>query len=221
MIVVIQCAARKRTGAGFLVSADGRPVDFVAVPAAVPSDQSDPGRVYARPDDICSGATSWRDELLAYNREPHGNPLGLCPAYRLYSNPIYERLAAHVGLTKLYILSAGWGLIAADFLTPSYDITFRPAADSYKRRRKADRYDDFHMLPDDTEENIIFFGGRDYLPLFGSLTHPVRATRTVFHNSAQPPQLSGCTLRRFDTSARTNWHYECASAFIDGTVSVE
>jgi hypothetical protein len=217
VIVIIQCAATKRAGAGHLVPADGRPVDFVANFAAAPSD---PGRVYARPDDVCGGSTTWRRVLLAYNREPRDNPLGLYPAYRLYENPAYERLADRFRVSKLYVLSAGWGLIAADFLTPCYDITFSPSADGYKRRRKGDRYDDFCMLPDDTEKEILFFGGKDYLPLFCSLTRSVRAPKTVFYNAAQQPQVTGCALVRFDTTTRTNWHYECANAFQNGDVAI-
>jgi hypothetical protein len=129
------------------------------------------------------------------------------------------RLADRFGLSKLYILSAGWGLIAADFLTPYYDITFSQSADSYKRRRKADHYDDFRMLPDDTEEEVLFFGGKDYLPLFCSLTRSVRTTKTAFYNSAQRPQVTDCALVRFDTTTRTNWHYECANAFLSSDVS--
>jgi hypothetical protein len=217
VIVVIQCAASKRAGAGHLVAADGRPVDFVADPGAAPSDQ---GRVYARPDDACGGAISWRQALLAYNREPRDNPFGLYPAYRLYENRTYERLSDRFGLSKLYILSAGWGLIAADFLTPYYDITFSLSADGYKRRKKADHCDDFHMVPDDTEEEILFFGGKDYLTLFCSLTRSVRAAKTAFYNSAQRPQVTGCALVRFDTTTRTNWHYECAKAFVNGDVTI-
>jgi hypothetical protein len=122
-------------------------------------------------------------------------------------------------LGNLFILSAGWGLIAADFLTPYYDITFSQSAEGYKRRRKSDRYDDFRMLPHDTDEDIVFFGGKDYLPLFCSLTSAIRTTKTVFYNSAQRPQVTGCALKRFDTTTRTNWHYECANAFLDGAVS--
>jgi hypothetical protein len=47
--------------------------------------------------------------LLAYNRHPDGNPLGLLPAYRLYQNPVYERVVDKLGTSHVYILSAGWG----------------------------------------------------------------------------------------------------------------
>jgi hypothetical protein len=84
----------------------------------------------------------------------------------VYGNKVYERLADHFGGQKVFILSAGWGLIRADFLTPYYDITFSQSADAYKRRKKTDRYADFCMPPGDTDDDIFFFGGKDYLPLF-------------------------------------------------------
>jgi hypothetical protein len=122
------------------------------------------------------------------------------------------------GSENVYILSVGWGLIRADFLTPSYDITFSPSADAYKRRRKTDQYDDLRMLRNDTEDDIVFFGGKDYLPLFCSLTDTNRSRKIVFFNSTGIPRLNGCTLKRFETTTRTNWHYECANAFLDGTI---
>lgn len=65
------------------------------------------------------------------------------------------------GLHKVYILSAGWGLIRADFLTPYYyDVTFSQSAEGYKRRRKSDRYQDFSMLPEHAEEEIVFLAAR-------------------------------------------------------------
>jgi hypothetical protein len=215
MIVVIQCAASKRSDAGHLVSARGKPVDFVADPLAAPVD---PTRISAKPDDLSDGGISWRRMLLKYNQQDKANPLGLYPAYHLYENKIYRRLVDHIGLHKVYILSAGWGLISANFLTPHYDITFSQSAEGYKRRRKTDHYIDFRMLPDETDEEILFFGGKDYLPLFCSLTNAIKTTKTVFYNSAQRPQVSGCTLQRFETTTRTNWQYECANAFLDGAI---
>jgi len=217
MIIVIQCAASKRSGARHLVSVTAKPVLFVAEPQAAPAD---PAHVYARPDDPSGAGMSWRQTLLKYNEEAGDNPLGLYPAWKLYENKTYGRLVDRFDLQKLYILSAGWGLIRADFLTPYYDITFSPSAERYKRRRKADRYQDFRMLPDQTDEHILFFGGKDYLPLFCSLTGAIRSKKTIFYNSARLPQADGCTLERFETTTRTNWHYECANAFLDGALGV-
>jgi hypothetical protein len=214
MIVVIQCAARKRSDAGRLRRADGKPVVFVAQPNLAPPDD---GVAYARPDDVSEGGMSWRESLLNYNAAPHDNSLGLCPAYLLYQNKIYVRLVNRFGPENVYILSAGWGLVRADFLTPYYDITFSPSAEAYKRRYRADSYSDFRMLPDQMDQEIVFFGGKDYLPLFCSLTTAVRTKRTIFYNSAKTPRVNSCALERFATATRTNWHYECANAFLDGT----
>jgi hypothetical protein len=177
--------------------------------------------MYARPDDLSDSGLSWRKVLLKYNEASDGNPLRLYPAYQLYENKVYGRLVDRLGMQNVYILSAGWGLIRADFLTPRYDITFSPSADCWKRRKTADRYDDFRMLlPDNTDGDIVFFGGKDYLPLFCSLTDMTRVTKIVVYNSATVPQLNGCTLRRFETTTRTNWHYECANAFPDGSINI-
>jgi hypothetical protein len=216
MIVVIQCAARKLPTAGHLVSANGQPVDFVAHPEIAPRVS---GRACARPDDLRDGGTPWRKVLLEYNENPGDNPLRLYPAYRLYENKTYERLVDHFGASNVHILSAGWGLIRADFLTPSYDITFSPSADPYKRRRKVDHYEDFRLPPEDTGKDIVFLGGKDYLPLFCSLTGTSGGKRTVFFNSREAPQYEGITLKRYETATRTNWRYQCAEAFLDGRVS--
>jgi hypothetical protein len=209
MIVVIQCAATKRPDAGRFMSADGRPIVFVAHPELAPVSAS---CVYGRPDDSAGNGRTWRDHLLAYDATD-GNPLRLLPAYRLYENPVYGHLADQCGLGNLYILSAGWGLIGARFLTPYYDITFSQSAEPYKRRRREDRYQDFRLLPNETNEPIVFFGAKDYVPMFCALTAGVNSERTVFYNSSRAPEAPGCRLERFVTATRTNWHYECAHRF--------
>lgn len=218
MIIIIQCAASKQSCAGHLVTANGKRVVFVAQPQDA---TTDPAHAYARPDDLSDTGSSWRDVLLSYNQQKENNPLGLYPAYQLYQNKAYERLVKRFGVRNVYILSAGWGLIAADFLTPYYDITYSQSAPSYKRRRKTDRYHDFRMSSDNTEEEIIFFGGKDYLPLFCALTDEVRGRKTIFYNSANAPKIPGYTLKRFETTTRTNWHYKCVNAFLDGTINAK
>jgi len=217
MIVVIQCAARKKPNAGYLLRPDGRKVLFVADPDSTPANAA---HAYVRPDDIADTGESWRAKLLRYNDAPGNNLLGLLPAWQLYENRTYKLLADKYGLDHLYILSAGWGLIAADFLTPAYDITFSPSADSFKRRRKKDRYDDLCMLPADTAEPVVFFGGKDYVSLFCSLTERIKGQRHVIYNSANAPDAPGCLLKRYNTTTRTNWHYECAKAFIAEEIGI-
>jgi hypothetical protein len=215
MIVVIQCAGSKREGAGCLTTKDGRPVSFVAHPEAAPPAAN---RLYARPDDPSDLGASWRERLLAYNETPGDNRLELLPAFELYKNDIYRALIARFSVENSYILSAGWGLLNAAFLTPSYDITFSASAENFVRRRKGDSYHDLCMLPVDTEGPVIFFGSKEYVPLFAALTHSVKCRKTVFYNSSHPPAAPGCVLERFETRTRTNWQYECAAAFLNGNI---
>jgi hypothetical protein len=107
------------------------PVSFVAHPELAPPAA---GCVYARPDDASQAGGTWREQLVAYNSSPGDNPLGLLPAFELYENDIYRAMVKQCGVEKTYILSAGWGLIDAAFLTPAYDITFSAQADKFVRR---------------------------------------------------------------------------------------
>jgi hypothetical protein len=218
MIVVIQCAASKRTNAGRLRTKDGRAVLFVADPARAPATGD---RLYARPDDQSDQGVTWRELLTRYIASPGNNPLGLLPAMELYENAAYLRLVEKFGAENTFILSAGWGLISSSCLTPDYDITFSASAEAYKRRRRQDDYRDFQMLPGPTPEPIVFLGGKDYLPLFARLTQPISSRKVVFYNSAVEPIASGCLMRRFETTTRTNWHYECANALISGEITVQ
>ncbi len=170
------------------------------------------------PSETARSLITWRDLLAEYNATG-ANPLGLLPAYRLYRHQVYGQLAGRYGVDNVFILSAGWGLIRADFLTPKYDITFSAGADKYKKRSKRDRYNDFRMLPDDCCDDVVFFGGKDYLPLFCNLTREYRGRRFIYYNSGSPPGLPGCTLIRYQTTTRTNWHYGCARDFMAGRIT--
>jgi hypothetical protein len=99
--------------------------------------------LYAHPDGRSDvPGQTWRQQLVAYNTSARDNPLGLLEAYRLYKNPVYDELVVAYGLANVFILSAGWGLIRADYLLPDYDITFTSTkpADRYKRRMPGDKY---------------------------------------------------------------------------------
>jgi len=86
---------------------------------------------YARPDDASDQGVSWRSLIWDYNKARARNPLKLYPAYRLYIDDAYGALVKQFGITNTFILSAGWGLIRSDFLTPQYNITFSGAAGPY------------------------------------------------------------------------------------------
>ena len=88
MIAVIQCAATKRSDAGYLRRQDGMKVMFVADSAKAPADSE---CAYARPDDVSDTGASWREVLVRYNANRGNNPLGLLRASELYQNAAYRR----------------------------------------------------------------------------------------------------------------------------------
>ena len=143
MKAVIQCAGTKDTQAGYMQTKEGERVMFVADPSIAPN--AIKSVKYVHPDDDAGNGETWRQRLVAYNNtcneQQQDNPFGLLPAYRLYSNDRYGELVEKFGSDNVYIMSAGWGLINADFLTPNYDITYSQSArgpDAYKRRKPKD-----------------------------------------------------------------------------------
>lgn len=218
MKIVIQCAVRKDPRAGTMKTKDEKAVMFVADPARAPLRSA---VLHARPDDAAEDGRRWRDHLLSYNRQPGNNPLGLLPAWRLYDHKAYGKLVERYGEANIFILSAGWGLIRADFLTPAYDITFSARADAFKRRHHTrDAYEDLNMLEGRDNEPVAFFGGKDYFDLFCRLTERYAGRRIAVFNSSPKPQAHGVRFVRYRTTTRTNWHYEAVNAFLNGAFSV-
>ena len=106
---------------------------------------------------------------------------------------------------KNFILSAGWGLIKADFLAPDYDITFSSQADAWKRRNKRDVFRDFAQMTQaelSVSEPIYFFGGKDYLPLYYKLTRTL-AARKVIYFVAATSRGSNLLYKRYHPGERT------------------
>jgi hypothetical protein len=213
MIVIIQCASKKQPGAGHLRMRSGQRVVFVARPELAPKGSE---VFWARPDDLSDMAgTTWRVQVEAAN-SGGGGGTGLLRAFELYQPAAYRRVANTFGIQNLFILSAGWGLVRADYRLPQYDITFSNQAEPYKRRQPSDRYQDFNQLPVTPAGPVVFLGGRDYLPLFSSLTRSLKATVIVPFRSAPADQNTGVTedgnvrFVPYRTTAKTNWHYGCA-----------
>ena len=220
VVIVMQCAGKKRNHNSFEL--DGKKVNFVARPEEVEDKKED--EIYARPDDIVqSEDIAWRDKLAKYNQDyksSGSNPYGFAQADELYDNDAYDVLAKKYS-PNFYILSAGWGMIRGNFLTPYYDITFSNSAEKKSQRKKTDYYRDYKM-PDDVAEPIVFFGGNDYLPLFCSLTKHIKTNKYVFYNSDYPPKVPfGYKLKKYKTTIRTNWHYKCAKEFTEGLISLD
>ena len=199
---------------------DGSKVKFVALPELAPSRT---GNTFARPDEPSDvPSLSWRQRLEQYNASGK-NPLGLLPAYRLYSHPAYEKLASTFGVNNVRILSAGWGLVRADYLLPDYDITFSRARNvqAYKRRTNDVLYDDFMQIEPGGRSPVTFLGGKDYVPVFKKLVAGLKVDKTIMFRSAPEDtarewQDSGFVMKPFRTSVLTNWHYACANAICNG-----
>lgn len=217
--IVIACAGSKATDAGYWTTDEGKTVKFIARPG-----EAQPGGnvIYARPDDTDeqSGKT-WRALLKEYNRRWRGkddNGRELLPAYRLYSKPIYGDLVDKYGMERVFILSAGWGLIRSDFLTPQYDITFASGA-GCSRRKQSDWYDDCNEMPDSPGERIYLFAGLAYHKLFCRLIQGKGHERIVFYRSQEIPSCPGCRTKPYLANVQTNWHYLCARDFMNGKIT--
>lgn len=220
MKFVIQCAGDKNSG-GFWLNNEGRRILFVAHPEYA---RPESDVIFARPDDKADPNTSWRELLLSYNRNHyHDNPFGLFQAFALYKNSSYQNLVDKFGFQNVYVLSAGWGLVRSDFLIPTYDITFSGnAKKKFLWRRKNDYFNDFNMLSPNGTEEVIFLGGKSYLPLFHSLTKNGTYPKTIVYNSKDHPQYYGYLVKSYNRpDLRTNWHYSCANEIASGSFVID
>ena len=223
-IVVFPCCAKKKPQYWLH---KGQKVEFVANPDKCAKLS---GFLYCHPDDRNphTGKT-WRAELDDYNKQyQHNgkNPRYLCEAYKLYEpkqhKKIYQQLYSNFK-ERLFILSAGWGLVRADFLLPYYDITFSSSAPVCKRRKESDEYHDFNQLADEKlEENdsIYFFGLKDYLSLYCCLTRDLLCKKVIYHRSTRIRicQAEGYEYIQYrrEGIAIEKWHYKCAEDFMEG-----
>ena len=143
------------------------------------------------------------------------------PAWALYKHRRYGELKQKYGEENLYILSAGWGLVRADYRLPYYDITFSSQAEAYKKRKMAEQYNDEMKIPRDTTRPIIFFGSMGYIDLFCALTKNIKAPRHIWFNTDKSPPQKGCALHDYGKhNHKTNWHYACAQDFMMGTIDI-
>lgn len=218
MKVVIQCAGGKKATAGCFKTADNQNILFVANPNIA---KETSGYIYYSPINLSEKNITWSKELSNYNKQ-NENHHHLLPAYELYDNNIYREIVKKIGVKNVFILSAGWGLIRADFLIPNYNITFsknNKIKAEFKRDKKDD-YPDLCHVPLDSTDDLVFFGGKDYQPLFDKLTAKYRGSRIVFYNSVNHPKMENCRFQKYETRQRTNWHYSCAKELLEGTLTL-
>ncbi|MBC6445165.1 MAG: hypothetical protein GDA50_07040 [Alphaproteobacteria bacterium GM202ARS2] len=232
MIVVIQCSKRM-TGEGYWREGgkkDGKEIWFVAEPDE-DSHKDSGGRIVKKPGSFVEGSekTTYLEALLEYNREfkkSGKNPCGLLHAWELcvphYPRNIYERLFQKYE-KNLYILSSGWGLIRADFLTPKYNLTFSYTdVKAYECRKHKDGYDgDLRCLPLKPKEPCVFFAAQTSLEQLEFLTRNVKGEKYLFYNLQDVPDMPGFILEKYDRpSHKTSWQYTCAKRFMAKEITI-
>lgn len=216
-IFVVQCAKSKQND-GWLVGANGQLITFYAKPDAAPAVAVARN---AHPDGIDEDGLPWRHKLIEYNRryrETGENPLGLHSAASLYANRAYAKLEESLPPARLYILSACWGLVRSDFLLPNYDVSFSQGQNvpAYVHRASGEQWHDFNMLPSLETAPLVFIGGQKYLRAFAEASRYYQGHRVAYFNSASTPEFPGVEMRRFDTDAKTNWHYQLIDVLLEG-----
>lgn len=214
MVITIQCQGKKSPNAQTLLNSEGKIVNFVAQPQLAPWDN---GCIPAHPDDASdSSGKSWREVVNDLNNCKNLTS-SLSPAFLLYGNPAYKKLVNRFGVSKLRIFSAGWGVVRADFLLPSYNITFKNPKPNqlYIRRLGTSRFDDYLQLCEE-DGTLVFLGGKDYATRFKELTKGLK-NRKVYFYRADPKASSksflddGILHVPFLTKCSTNWQFSCAS----------
>lgn len=167
---------------------------------------------------------SWRNYLM--NNQNDNN---LLEAYNLYTRNEYRCLHRKYK-NNFYILSAGWGLVNSEFKLPKYDITFSKKAIPRNKRNDnligTPNYSDFNQLIINGEEDIVFIGSPDYIPLFIQLTQNLKNRKVIYWKGMTPQPVpilipipnNTFFYRFYNTTTRTNWYYEVANDFCNGII---
>ncbi len=177
------------------------------------------GQSHFHPDDFMfDDLKTWRTFLQENQLDPN-----LKRSFELYKRHEYRTLHERYG-ESFYILSAGWGLIHSEYRLPKYDITFSNYSDNTAKRKPFHEFKDFNQLKSDQSEDIVFIGGRDYLPLFYQLTKHLKNRKIVYYfgdlNNLPKPKhnISSFNFRLFSSKNNRKWHYELAQLFSKGII---
>lgn len=217
MKIVISCCDRKN---GNPFTYNEETINFVShVNAALQNNE-----LYFHPDDLIPNENNtWRD-LVAQQEE--GN--NLLPAYNLYRPNIYAALFENYG-NDLFIFSAGWGIIRADFRLPKYNITFSNNRNipNYAIRNNVDIFHDFnHLEGIAANEQILLIAGSDYVLPFCQLTANLPNEKIIIYKNQallnNNPYLNNNNFHfnHYQTNRRTNWHYEFAQRLINNEIEI-
>ena len=247
MKVVIQCASSKRLRSGIMKTSLGQKgveVLFVANPGPCKADRnackSTSGKVRCvRPDDLCEQEMlTWHEKLRRYNQEQkQDNPYNLSRAAALYTpaqpfSDVYRELADRYEWKNVFILSAGWGLIAADYLIPQYNITFSRQAKkggcTYTWVNPKSACEDVSRITNhlastslSPNEEIHFFCGLDYLGLCYALTKHLPGLKVIHFKSSKLDSGGGlkrdssfCYEKYGGPEKDRTWPYRAATDFM-------
>lgn len=217
MKVIISCCDRKN---GESFSHNGETINFVSrVNEVVPDNE-----LYFHPDDLIPTENiTWR-ELIAQQEIRND----LLKAYNLYRPSIYSSLFEHFG-NDLFIYSAGWGIIRADYKLPKYNVTFSNSQNIpfYARRNNDDVFNDFnHLEGIERTERIVFIAGSDYVMPFCRQTEDLPNEKIIVYKNQNLlndiPYLANNNFQfiHYQTNRRTNWHYEFAARLINNQIEI-
>ena len=216
MKIVIPCAAGKvpvECGDfnGFMRDSKHRSLIFVGDPKEAPNNG---GLRYVSPDCNYKSNETFRNKLCSYNdkfKSRGYNPDNLLPAYKLYENSIYRELVESeiFGMDRVYILSAGWGIVKANFLLPMYDITFSSGRGNYNWQSRRIDFSKFYRLDDTCNETVEFIGTSNYVKMFEELTKDYYGDKLIYVNSKNFKN-KGFIDCKVDRKKHRFWHYECA-----------
>lgn len=217
MKIVISCCDRKN---GIPFNYNGNTINFVANVNEIAQNNGN----YVHPDDLIpNGIQTWRDLVLEQD-----NRNDLILAHNLYRPNIYNDLFQHYG-ENLFIFSAGWGIIRADFRLPKYNITFSKGnkIPLCARRNNDDGFNDFNQLAGINEnDRILFIAGKEYVLPFCQIIENLPNEKIIVYKTASVlinnPFHNKNTFRFFNyhTNTNTNWHYEFARKLINDEINI-
>lgn len=214
MKIVFPCASKKNK-TPFIYNS--KEICFVSQPKA-----NTEKKIFVTPDEaIMNENLTWRSII---NKQENRNDL--TKAYELYKHEIYKMLYEKFK-NNLYIFSAGWGIVSAEFKLPDYDITFSSGKKIQEctKRKKEQHFDDFnHLNGVDKNEKIIFIGLEKYLNSFLSLVAKLPNEIIIFHKNKNTLSLKGTSekikFKKFERGTNRKWHYLCAEELIKNKLDI-
>ena len=218
--VVMICAKEKKGNSNIIHENFNHPITFVAQPNGV--------NTFLPDGDIPNLNMTWRD----YVTNNQNNNVIPFKSYQLYIHGVYQNLFNFFRY-RLFILSAGWGLVKAEFRLPNYNITFSSSAKpEYKRvfNNLDPSFNDFNDLTynhnvglNSENEDIVFIGGRTYIKQFIARTDGIGKNKIIYHFGNEPLVVLPDNffyvqyVPNNPNNYRT-WHYELAQKYADGEI---